>query len=1280
MAREVTSKHLIGSTELTVVMPIRQEFVDVRDTITYATRLRFMLRILNAIRKASRESVIAREYVGPIERLRTINEARFGILENDTRLLLGVSFDEPWEPYIRTIRDDAGPLLDAICSHCVGYTSNYRSDLGYEEFAKWVRMYQVDVDFFYSAQPTLTTDDYRYLKRLETRQRKMRDLREFDRMVPEMFLRSPIEEAEEKAKRSLYAPPKQLNRLQRGRKDRLIRQGLRAVKAMYALNAFYPVPSKDDEDDQRAFEQELERRFWIRAAQAVLKQFDSRNLVKPGSEMRKQYEKELEWFESMVEPEKYPSNDPPKPVTDDFNWIQGGILNPYPGMNYGVLVLVSFANADAGRAFLKKVKNRITTESKRATAKKPFNLALTRHGLQTLGMPEDVYKHFPREFCEGMEARAGMLGDIRENHPFHWKLPDWNWPADRLDDHDNEDDHDKNTVCKVPLATVDAVIEIQASLATERPWKENYKFDDDPVFYTFGENHPLIEDIAALEGNGVYVLSVQPMRRKFKSEPIILDGEDPNNTKKRYAKDHFGYADGISQPRPTDKPEHRDDVSYGELLRGYLNDKGDGLLPSKEWADRLMKNGSFLVIRKLRQYVDTFNEVIKKQSSIINIDEEWLKGKLVGRTTDGWPLLKSSHIQNFDFEKDKVGEKCPFQAHIRRSNPRPPSDVNAEPDEYAAVRKKVPRIMRRGFSYGPRFSTEPNDHVDRGLVFMSYSASIAEQFEIIQRWIAGGNSSGVLSTHDDPLLGVPPSHDVPRPFRFQYQTQAARCELGNEHFVELQWGMYLFVPSLRAIDDLSDGIDEESNVDEGIEIIDNLQKLEKIVSPETIMDAWKQVLEDRSARLGGVTKAVWAAIRENYDGELNTPYGLLMGSYEGVMNAFNSPDPYSVREFWFRMKDTIGEGFLGMDPSPVEITDPNASEDTKTKDTQYNAAVKAGNYATQAEPVNAEVYKITEVMSYPVARDFMRKAISQKSNKNIIDLRSVSGLVMLNLCNYYFGVPIRPTPDTIANFVFAARYIFSSPHPSDFLKKKAPVRGKIELGLVEEFVKHMRKKPDELTGVITKELFAMTDMFEDTEEGNLFLAKTIAGLSNGMIAPTMGSFLSMMYQLISNEKMWRVQQQFFCETETRDAYADIEQVLVPVILESMYSGPVPDVVHRTTTETLDFISTPNSGDDSESSGSSEKPLHAGSTVILGIESATHDPDLEVPRRFEDAEVIFGGKFCPGASTGMHACSGARMGIGILAGMLTALLESGNLKLENAPLTLSRNMEDEHAVD
>ena len=48
---------------------------------------------------------------------------------------------------------------------------------------------------------------------------------------------------------------------------------------------------------------------------------------------------------------------------------------------------------------------------------------------------------------------------------------------------------------------------------------------------------------------------------------------------------------------------------------------------------------------------------------------------------------------------------------------------------------------------------------------MAYNASIAEQFEVIQRWITGGNTTGVASWQSDPLMGVAQEGD-PRTFSF----------------------------------------------------------------------------------------------------------------------------------------------------------------------------------------------------------------------------------------------------------------------------------------------------------------------------------------------------------------------------------------------------------------------------------------------------------------------------------------------------------------------------------
>ena len=89
------------------------------------------------------------------------------------------------------------------------------------------------------------------------------------------------------------------------------------------------------------------------------------------------------------------------------------------------------------------------------------------------------------------------------------------------------------------------------------------------------------------------------------------------------------------------------------------------------------------------------------------------------------------------------GDKCPLQSHVRRVYPR--NQGAKVPD---------PRILRRGFLYGPSREDKQSQD-DRGLIFMAYNASIAEQFEVIQRWVSGGNSTNIMSAQHDPFLGVP---------------------------------------------------------------------------------------------------------------------------------------------------------------------------------------------------------------------------------------------------------------------------------------------------------------------------------------------------------------------------------------------------------------------------------------------------------------------------------------------------------------------------------------------
>ena len=222
----------------------------------------------------------------------------------------------------------------------------------------------------------------------------------------------------------------------------------------------------------------------------------------------------------------------------------------------------------------------------------------------------------------------------------------------------------------------------------------------------------------------------------------------------------------------------------------------------------------------------------------------------MGRSVDGdaptAPAAPNTPPRNdFDYGGDSKGALCPFQSHVRRANPRTP---NRRASAAAPYQPRVARIMRRGMSYGPRFEDQPED--ERGVVFMAYNASLAEQFEVVQRWISGGNSSGVFSGHSDPLLGVPQVGDA-RTFCFQ-DTDAAgapvlrRIALNDPSvvnprpFVKLEWGTYLFVPSMTALATLlaeppqpatarPQPAPEPWPVDEGERIVLHLIEMEKRV-------------------------------------------------------------------------------------------------------------------------------------------------------------------------------------------------------------------------------------------------------------------------------------------------------------------------------------------------------------------------------------------------------------------------------------------------------------------
>ena len=335
-----------------------------------------------------------------------------------------------------------------------------------------------------------------------------------------------------------------------------------------------------------------------------------------------------------------------------------------------------------------------------------------------------------------------------------------------------------------------------------------------------------------------------------------------------------------------------------------------------------------MVVRKLKQDVEALNAVLKKSG-----EAKATKAKFMGRTGDGEILIDDKTItdrkgNDFDYSKDPEGKACPFQSHIRRANPRGTRDDI----------RTVPRIMRRGMSYGPPF--DKNRNAERGLFFMAYNASIAEQFEVIQAWLSGGNSSdrNTYSALRDPFLGVPQDGD-PHSFVFCDESGEANVvELPpDKPIVKLEWGLYAFVPSIKAIAGLKEIAADAARIEaledkddpkkkdrraleiagyaqKGEVIIAKLRRVEQLAGFEAAADQWKIVLEDVTFRLAGASQAVWAAIRELHGGVLRTPHGVLVCSKKFVTEVFDNRDRrYTVTGYAERMRASFGEIYLGKD-------------------------------------------------------------------------------------------------------------------------------------------------------------------------------------------------------------------------------------------------------------------------------------------------------------------------------------------------------------------------------
>jgi Dyp-type peroxidase family len=272
--------------------------------------------------------------------------------------------------------------------------------------------------------------------------------------------------------------------------------------------------------------------------------------------------------------------------------------------------------------------------------------------------------------------------------------------------------------------------------------------------------------------------------------------------------EHFGYVDGISQPL-----FFKDEVEKN-LKNNITPLKFDPIAPfnlvlvADPHTTEPDAFGSYFVFRKLEQNVKGFKKAEKALASAMGLegeDDERAGAMLVGRFEDGSPvtlsstaaMISSGVLNNFDYSDDGAGAKCPFHAHIRKSNPRGPGDKS--------------RIMaRRGIPFGHRnVGTEVDPSLPQmpsggvGLLFMSYQKHLASQFEFIQSTWVNNENFPFGNAGTDPLIGQDGgTNKSTGKFAKEYGNAISLEEHTFNNFIKMKGGEYFFTPSIPFMNNL----------------------------------------------------------------------------------------------------------------------------------------------------------------------------------------------------------------------------------------------------------------------------------------------------------------------------------------------------------------------------------------------------------------------------------------------------------------------------------------------
>lgn len=512
--------------------------------------------------------------------------------------------------------------------------------------------------------------------------------------------------------------------------------------------------------------------------------------------------------------------------------IQGGVL-PGFGTSFQHLFALRFADADALRAFLAsrhaavstlyevlEQRNLRRTALRRDRQRPPTPvmraLALSMPGLQLV--TPDAAQLNDTPFKRGMKARSPFLGDSKDpavpGHPSTWLFG--------------------GTASTVPHVVV--------ILAAERPGDL-----DEPaggLRDTVGAAGIVWEQRGAvLPGekehfgfrDGISQIGVRGRLSELPQHFLTRRWFDPTDPR------------ALEYARPGQPL-----VWPGQFVFGYhRGDPLKALLPGevKTGGAPWTQDGSLLVLRRLRQDVAAFHDFSAAETARIAalpgfgaLSAATLEAKIVGRWPDGSALTRvpdgPTKLESSDMlrtnaflyspewgaakvcadpqvgteplgaaplgelrtvpgaDADIAGLRCPHFAHIRKVNPRGRSTEQGGP-----LKTRQFQMLRRGITWGSEYSSAgPGDNGDRGLLFMSYQASIDNQFEKLTKLWMNHEDPPESPSGYDLLVG----QDNDRPGRSAVLSSddpaypnatAALSTAGHGPWIIPTGGEYLFAPS-----------------------------------------------------------------------------------------------------------------------------------------------------------------------------------------------------------------------------------------------------------------------------------------------------------------------------------------------------------------------------------------------------------------------------------------------------------------------------------------------------